>query len=209
MAEYEPLVAALENWFNKPFTKLPRDKRARVKRAFVISWRSLTPAQRRRLAQSYDYEHDPANAAARASDAAFYNEWIENDKEIAKWEAISAHTITELATKEDRLKPLRARAREFEEEHRMRRGDDLTTAPHPSRRTAVQEAECCKWLVEMMKPSENPGHPKAHYREEAQRRFNVGTRAFDRAWDSAIAKTGRIQWKAAGRKPKKSKHRND
>ena len=67
------------------------------------------------------------------------------------------------------------------------------------RLTARAETETVNWLVVLMKAG-NPTQSKAEYRQEAERKFAVGKRAFDRAWASAIDASGNDLWSRAGRK---------
>jgi hypothetical protein len=67
------------------------------------------------------------------------------------------------------------------------------------RLTAGAETETQKWLIAMMQEGD-PTQSKARYRQEAEQKFKVGKRAFDRAWASAIEASGNTRWSAAGRK---------
>lgn len=66
--------------------------------------------------------------------------------------------------------------------------------------------ECSEWLqAEMRKSPGKRPFPKPYWREQAAGRWVslLSYRAFDDAWDEAIAKTGAIAWAAAGA-PKRS-----
>jgi hypothetical protein len=68
--------------------------------------------------------------------------------------------------------------------------------------TIAAEDRCRKWLVDLMVDGKTPSGPKRDYAREARERFQVGSRAFARAWDAAIQETGNTSWRAPGRKPK-------
>lgn len=67
------------------------------------------------------------------------------------------------------------------------------------RATAAAERECQEWLVRLMRAGPKQ-RAKARYRAEAQERFGVTARAFERAWGQAVAETGRQDWSKPGRK---------
>jgi hypothetical protein len=71
----------------------------------------------------------------------------------------------------------------------------------PSRKTAGAENECRGWLIALMNAG-GPTKPKTEYRSEAVSRFGIGTRAFVRAWSTAIQATGAATrgWGQPGRK---------
>jgi hypothetical protein len=68
------------------------------------------------------------------------------------------------------------------------------------------ETKCRKWLMEEMQKSPRRPQPKENYVKEAQQRFGVSKRGFDRAWTQAVEKTG-SGWMRPGA-PKKSPHLN-
>src|SRR5206468_6225682 len=76
---FESLAAALEPWFEKPFSKLPAKLRRIVGRRFLISWKKLSPARRRDVAMQIDYHRDPANKDAQ-------NFWIDLVFRRSEWE---------------------------------------------------------------------------------------------------------------------------
>jgi hypothetical protein len=89
-----------------------------------------------------------------------------------------------------------------------------SSARHPVESKAARKVElraqarreCSEWLAAEMRKS--PGKrpfPKPHWREQAATRWGalLSYRAFDDAWDEAIAKTGAFTWAAAGA-PKRS-----
>lgn len=77
------------------------------------------------------------------------------------------------------------------------------------RSTAAAETRCRRWLFDLMSGGSQPDRPKSSYRIEAKTNFTgLGDRAFQRAWDSAIADTGNGNWKRPGPRPKKSSEKN-
>ncbi len=76
--------------------------------------------------------------------------------------------------------------------------DDDSDDPSPSTNRA--ETECRKWLTALMTGNSKPEKAKAAYKTEAQAEFSVGTKAFGRAWGSAIEETGNTNWSRPGRK---------
>lgn len=67
--------------------------------------------------------------------------------------------------------------------------------------TIAAENRCKEWLKRLMADGQKPQRSKVAYTKEASERFQVGARAFARAWDTAIRETG--SWSAPGRKPSK------
>jgi len=69
-----------------------------------------------------------------------------------------------------------------------------------SQSTVADETKCREWLTALMTGNSKPEKTKAAYKKEAQAKFSVGVRAFDRAWARAIEETGNGDWSRAGRK---------
>jgi hypothetical protein len=70
----------------------------------------------------------------------------------------------------------------------------------PRRRLRAPK-DCRLWLVAEMR--ESPGQsprPKPWYLDEAQKRFGISEREFERAWDHAKQESG-AEWGRAGRRP--------
>ncbi len=65
--------------------------------------------------------------------------------------------------------------------------------------TKAAETKCREWLASLMRNGP-PKQSKDKYREEAKSLYNVGTKAFHRAWANAIAETGNNDWSKPGRK---------
>lgn len=110
MAEYDSLVAALENWFDKPWADLPEDERERIKRDFFpLSWEMLSPRQRGEMSSQHDYQHDPAYEGERNHIWALFSEREKIKHEITDWESKAAPTVLDKVVKNERLKSLRER----------------------------------------------------------------------------------------------------
>jgi hypothetical protein len=79
--------------------------------------------------------------------------------------------------------------------------DEQGRTPSREAGTAGAEHACCHWLTQMMKANPHKPRPKQALREEAHSRFTkLSNRAFDRAWTSAISRTGALSWSAPGRR---------
>jgi hypothetical protein len=68
-----------------------------------------------------------------------------------------------------------------------------------TRFTAGAEAETTSWLISLMKAG-NPSQAKGQYETEARGKFQIGKRAFNRAWADAIKESGNVRWSRPGRK---------
>lgn len=74
--------------------------------------------------------------------------------------------------------------------------------PTRAQSTIAAETKCGEWLAGLMREGD-PTKAKKRYEEEAHSKFDVGTRAFNRAWDKAITDTGNADWKKPGRKSRR------
>lgn len=78
-----------------------------------------------------------------------------------------------------------------------------TPAPQPKppdNQSIANETRCTKWLITLMNDTDGPEKTKTAYRTEAQDEFGVAAKAFNRAWGSAVAETGKTAWSKPGRK---------
>ena len=66
--------------------------------------------------------------------------------------------------------------------------------------TIAAEKKCEKWLTELMSSNSKPEKAKKYYRTDANNKYKVGLRAFDRAWANALKETGNTNWSKRGRK---------
>ncbi len=62
--------------------------------------------------------------------------------------------------------------------------------------TAGAETRCREWLENLMRSGSKKKSKSEYFTDAGQ--FQVGTRAFDRAWAQAIKNTGKIAWKIPG-----------
>jgi hypothetical protein len=76
-----------------------------------------------------------------------------------------------------------------------------TLPPEPPQTTTIgAETKCKQWLIGLMSGNSRPDRLKSAYRDDARDEFNVGTKAFDRAWGNAVAETGNTAWSRPGPK---------
>jgi hypothetical protein len=75
--------------------------------------------------------------------------------------------------------------------------------------TGLQVKDCLKWLIEQLqadndlhKTTFDPHKTKGAYRKDAQEKFSIAFRAFDRVWAEAIKATNQDHKSNRGRKPK-------
>jgi hypothetical protein len=68
--------------------------------------------------------------------------------------------------------------------------------------TVKTEGNCRQWLETALLSEETAKWPKAKFKKEAEEKFGVGTRPFDRAWEQAIENTKSYDRRKAGAKPK-------
>jgi hypothetical protein len=73
--------------------------------------------------------------------------------------------------------------------------------PPPGRvlTTAAKKTSCRQWLTLIMEEHESRPKTKDEFFQEAKQKYQVGQRAFNRAWDEAIRVTGKANWRAPGR----------
>lgn len=62
------------------------------------------------------------------------------------------------------------------------------------------ETECRRWLVGLMGNHSKPEKAKPEYADAAKEKFEIGAKAFIRAWAEAIKETGNTGWSRPGRK---------
>jgi len=62
------------------------------------------------------------------------------------------------------------------------------------------EAACQSWLEELMSNSSQQKENKSYYQKQALSKFNIGIKAFNRAWANAKTATGNTKWGKPGRK---------
>ena len=75
------------------------------------------------------------------------------------------------------------------------------TKSKKQRKTTVRdERKCEAWLVGLMNEDKPPEKTKTEYRANAKENFDIGTRAFDRAWANAVTTTDNTTWITPGPK---------
>ena len=66
MTTFDSLVAALNGYFEKPLSAMPKVLQQRIEAEFSQwNWDNLEPEQRRSVAEQLDIQHDPANKEER------------------------------------------------------------------------------------------------------------------------------------------------
>lgn len=123
MSDFLPLSPVLAYRYHLNFDELPANLRERIESAFVIPWNRLTPERRRRYAELWDCEHDPAIEHERKAVAELFDEMEAVSANIDKWESIGTPTARDLSIQEDRLRPLYKTRDELEATKRRMRGD--------------------------------------------------------------------------------------
>ena len=100
MNQFFSLSLALEDWFDKPLSALPKALRQRVKAEFrLIPWLKLSAKDRRIVALQCDYQVDPETEQERRFwwELAGRKEHIMT--QIAEWESAASPTALDLAEK--------------------------------------------------------------------------------------------------------------
>ena len=140
-AGFDSLSAALIDWFEKPFTDLPRGIRERVEREFApLRWDGMMPHERKSRAESWDYQHDPATEEEREFWWDFFLRKREIEKQIVEWEAVATPNAGDLAQKESRLTELRQKLGDMERESAENdgRGEALGNPCRPVRASQIR-----------------------------------------------------------------------
>lgn len=126
MTDFVSLTTALDGWFDRPLSKLPKLLQERVRRDFVpMPWESLSSKQRQSVARQWDYNHDPATEPDRQFWWDFFIKKDELEKQVEQWQAVAASTAGELAQKESRLDELHAELERMQKLQERARGDYL------------------------------------------------------------------------------------
>jgi len=109
------LTEALSECFDLCLEDLSREQKTLVEDTFFpISWDMLNAAERRELAEQLDYINNPEHYELRQYWFEFVAKRQELENAIADWTALAAVTVTELATKEERLKQLKSELKALE-----------------------------------------------------------------------------------------------
>ena len=75
--------------------------------------------------------------------------------------------------------------------------DQSSQVAPTSKATIASQTKCQAWLVDMMR-SGPPSKVKDQYFDEAQEKFSVSHRGFDRAWSNAASEVGNFDWQKPG-----------
>ncbi len=112
---YQSLALLIEPVVNKPFDALDDGLRARLLEAFqgISDWDQLDAGQRRSMAHTHDIQHDPAMGPENKYWLALHD--AEDNTKLTRfeWDQKQPQSITELKTKEDRLKAIDSRLRDL------------------------------------------------------------------------------------------------
>ena len=82
---------------------------------------------------------------------------------------------------------------------RLKRQDVLDIWPREGG-VAKSERDCRRWLIALMRESDERPKPKQQFQTEAQRKFrNLSERQFLRAWDTAVEEAPATNWSKRGR----------
>lgn len=104
---FEPLQDQLDAWFEKDEAELPPELRHRMADAFSpLTWRILTPTQRRQLAVQHDIQHDPALEPERQFWWEHHARVAELQAQADRWQLAQAGTAGDLALKEGKLREI-------------------------------------------------------------------------------------------------------
>lgn len=97
---FEPLLAALSEWFEHPLSELPLWQRHRVSSDFwPMQWDKLTPDCRRNVARQWDGAHSPENELNNVVG------WCDKALDAATWWSLSSVTAQEAAALLCRFNP--------------------------------------------------------------------------------------------------------
>ena len=111
----KPLLDILSDSFDVDLEDLPLEQKTLVEDAFFpISWETLGAAERRELAQQLDYLDHPEHHELRQYWFEFVAKKQELENKIAEWTALAPATVTEVATKEERLQQLKSELKALE-----------------------------------------------------------------------------------------------
>jgi len=106
-APFDSLVVALEGWFDRDLLDLPQPLRDRLERNFFpMPWDKLNPAQRRSVAEQWDFQHDPVTEAKRERGFNAFCKVHELESQVREWELVATPSALDRAARDDRLAKL-------------------------------------------------------------------------------------------------------
>lgn len=188
--DFEPLSDVLAGWFDCSLDELPDAVRERIaSNLWLATWDAMSESQRRKEAEKWDSDHDPARAEEREF---AWNLWCELDevrREIAEWDALRPQSITEKAEQANRLHALRDSERRLLESMDSHAYSPAVHEPAelPQSRQRQQEREILRVLKELgydpqrvpRAPAGKPG-PKAEVRKKLP---DMTPDVFRKAWE--------------------------
>lgn len=74
--------------------------------------------------------------------------------------------------------------------------------PEPLQSTARDEKDCREWLMHQMRSGLQQGNKNSYFQTATTKFNNLPRRAFNRAWEYAVAETQAISWVGPGRRKK-------
>ena len=112
---YTSLCTKLDEVFSVELSDLSSELKTLVeKEYFPFTWDMLDAGERRTLAEQLDYLNNPEHCELRQYWFEFVAKRQELENAIAEWTALAAVTVTELGTKEERLKQLESELKALE-----------------------------------------------------------------------------------------------
>ena len=112
---HKPLFETLSECFDLDLVDLSPEQKALIEDAFFpFKWDMLNAAERRELSEQIDYLSNPDHYELRQYWFEFVARKQELENAIAEWTALSAATVNELATKDERLKQLQSELKALE-----------------------------------------------------------------------------------------------
>lgn len=134
--EYTPLLSLLEGYWDRSFSKLPKEIRTVVEKEYVpVTWGMTNAQGRENLAAQIDYQNDPAYAEEREYLFSYYTEMDDIRDRINEWERLKAPKPSERALKEDHIEALKAKLAEMEA------NDPLELSPEAIQADETQASE--------------------------------------------------------------------
>lgn len=160
MTEFVSLFKELQQWFDKPHNKLPKELRSRVEDAYrLIPWDVLSPERRRILAVQWDSEHDPALEDERQRGWDLGVMRLDIERQLRELELMAAITPIEIESKARQITELR---QQFD---RLKAADainDTIARFGAAHKSGAAEA---KSFLETNNPTAEPETPDVHFVE--------------------------------------------
>ena len=168
--EYTPLLSLLEGYWDRSFSRLPKQIRAVVEKKYVpVTWGMTNAQGRENLAVQIDYQNDPACAEDREHWFNYYTEMDDLRDRIEEWEQLEAPTPSERRLKDDGIEALKAKLVEMEA------NDPLKLCPEAIQADETHAREIPKvgsklWRQQLGKKAANAKYDKpGGYREKHEK----------------------------------------